>query len=44
MNFDLLFTYILGLLIAFCAGFVVAVVAGIWKDSQHDKDRTSKKG
>lgn len=41
MNFDLLCTYILGLAIAFCAGFVLAIVVGIWKDSQHDKDNHS---
>lgn len=28
---------IIWLAIAFCAGFVVAIVAGIWKDSNGDK-------
>lgn len=39
MSFNLIFTYAIGLIIAFCAGFVVAVVAGIWKDSNQGDNK-----
>lgn len=37
MNLDMIFTYMLGLVIAFCIGYVAAIVTGIWKDSNGDK-------
>ena len=41
MSANAIFTYIIGLAIAYSAGFVTAVVMGIWKDSNNDKDNHS---